>query len=57
MSDTSGIKQIIETDNGDGWTTITAITENGNSNSETYFLDCDRENALDRAIEGALDKD
>lgn len=54
------IDQIIKQDNGDGSTTVTAITSDGNSETNTYF-DYQSQSTIDDIIndtvQSALDKD
>lgn len=54
-----GLSQVL-TEENDGKTTFTAITENGNSKSVTVSSNCSDstlDSARDEAIEGALAKD
>lgn len=54
------IDQIIKQDNGDGTVTVTAITEEGNSNTTSYNTDWSDtyiNEAVNEAVQGALDKD
>lgn len=51
------IAQISEVVNSDGYHIVTAITEKGNTATESYFYDYDRDYAYEKAQQRALDKD
>lgn len=57
MAQSSAIRDIHEVAREDGYTDIIVTTEQGHTAVESYYLDCDRENRLQSAIDAAFDKD
>jgi hypothetical protein len=57
MAQSSAIRDIQEISREDGYTDIIVTTEQGHTAVESYYLDCDRENRLQSAIDSAFDKD
>ena len=54
------VNQIIKQDNGDGTTTVTVVTDNGNSATNTYDHDWSQshiDDTINDTVQEALNKD